>query len=88
LIALVILVFLVALGACAWGFIASCRLMFRGFRGILAPPLKNVALRANLKPARMFRDPKYQSGQPNSSRTTWPPARRAGSPMWRTAWPS
>jgi hypothetical protein len=38
LIALVIvLVFLLALGLCVWGFIASVRLMFRGFRGILAP---------------------------------------------------
>jgi len=33
----VLLLFLALLGLCVWGFIASCRLMFRGFRGILAP---------------------------------------------------
>jgi hypothetical protein len=36
-VALVVIVFLLALGACVWLFVASCRLMMRSFSRMFAP---------------------------------------------------
>jgi hypothetical protein len=80
----ILLVFLLALGFCVWGLIASCRLMFKGFRGILAPTTQKRPPESQPKARENVTRPLYPSGQLNSSRTTWPPVLRAGRPTSST----